>query len=591
MIDSISKIRTILTTAERRSAVVMLGLMLVGALLETLGVGLVVPVMAVVLQGDLLALPSAVTTHLTALDGLSQRGLIAVTMLALVTAFLIKNLFIAFLIGKQTFFAYDVQEKLSQRLFEGYLRQPYTFHLQRNSAELVRNVTGEVSLFTSTLTGGLLMCTEFLVAAGIALLLFCAEPVGALLAVAVLGVTAWLFNRFTRERISRWGVERHLHDGLKVQHLQQGLGGAKDVKLLGREAEFLAQFEVHNVKSIRVWRLQATLQSYPRLMFELLAVCGLAVLVLSMLAQNRDVSTIGPLLGLFAAAAFRLMPSVNRILTAIQNLRYTLPAVNALHRELQLFPPHSLSTEGLGITPAFYREIKLTDLVYRYPDAPRAAIDGISIKIRKGEAVGFIGTSGAGKSTLVDILLGLLKPDQGVVEVDGADIAGNLRQWQDHIGYVPQSIYLTDDSLRRNVAFGLPEGAIDEMAVKRAIAAAQLEEFVAGLPEGLDTVVGERGVRLSGGQRQRIGIARALYHDPSVLVLDEATSALDVETERGVMRAVVALQGSKTIVVVAHRLTTVENCDRLFRMECGKVVAEGPPSMVLEGAASLMAAK
>jgi ABC-type multidrug transport system fused ATPase/permease subunit len=580
MIDTLAKIRGLLTAAEQRAALALFVLMLIGMLLETLGVGLVVPVIALILQGDLLSLHPALAPHLGSLGGMSQRELIVLAMLGLVGVYFLKNAFLALLIGKQTHFAFDVQEKLSQRLFTIYLRQPYTFHLQRNSAELVRNITGEVGILTGVLTSGLLMLTELFVTAGVAGLLLLVEPVGAILTVLVFCGSAWVFNRLTRERISRWGLERQIHDGLRLQHLQQGLGGAKDVKLLGRESEFLAQFQTHNAKSVRVWRLQATLQSYPRLMFEMLAVCGLAVLVLSMLAQQRELSSIVPTLGLFAAAAFRLMPSVNRILTAAQNLRYTLPVVHSLHRESQL-PAPDLKVAATTDRPPFSDALTLSSLVYQYPGAPRRALDGVSISIGRGESVGLIGASGSGKSTLVDVILGLLEPDDGVVKVDGDDIQTCLRYWQDQIGYVPQSIYLTDDTLRRNVAFGLRDDEIDELAVRRAIAAAQLDTFVDTLPEGLDTVVGERGVRLSGGQRQRIGIARALYHDPAVLVLDEATSALDTATESGVMQAVSALHGSKTIVIVAHRLSTVEKCDRLVRLDAGQVVAEGVPSEVL----------
>lgn len=545
-----------------------------------LGVGLVVPVIALILQGDSLILHPSFSEHVTILVGISRHELIVAAMLGLVGAYLAKNMFLAFLICKQTTFAYRIQEYLSQRLFATYLHQPYTFHLQRNSAELVRNITGEVSILTGVLTNGLLMLTEILVAFSVVCLLLLVEPVGAILIFGVFSASAWLFSRLTRERITRWGIERQLHDGLRLQHLQQGLGGAKDVKLLGRENEFLAEFQVHNAKSNRAWRLQATLQNYPRLMFEMLAVGGLAVLVMSMVAQNRDLTSIVPTLGLFAAAAFRLMPSINRILTAIQNLRYTLPVVDSLHRESQLHTPEQRNFHLTGLKQ-FSGQLCVTNLSYVYPGSARAALKGVSMVIKKGESIGLIGASGSGKSTLVDIILGLLQPSEGMVAVDGLDLQQCLRHWQDQIGYVPQSIYLTDDSLRRNVAFGVRDNEIDEEAVRNAIKSAQLDAYIDALPEGLDTLVGERGIRLSGGQRQRIGIARALYHNPAVLVLDEATSALDMETEREVMRAVEALHGGKTIIIVAHRLSTVEKCDRLVRLEAGRIVAEGSPVLVL----------
>lgn len=271
---------------------------------------------------------------------------------------------------------------------------------------------------------------------------------------------------------------------------------------------------------------------------------------------------------------------LSRVLSAVQSLRFGLPVINMLHEELNLVVPKPVARKICRIV-ALQQDIRLTDICYVYPGALKHALQGLNVSVRQGESVGFIGSSGAGKSTLVDILLGLLTPDTGEVSVGGIDIQDNLRGWQDHIGYVPQNIYLTDDTLRRNVAFGLPSEQIDENAVWRAIRAAQLDEFVKGLPQGLATMVGERGVRLSGGQCQRICIARALYHDPGVLVLDEATSALDTNTEFEVMQAVRSLHGSKTIVIVAHRLSTVEHCDRLYRLEHGRVTAEGVPAEML----------
>jgi ABC-type multidrug transport system fused ATPase/permease subunit len=267
------------------------------------------------------------------------------------------------------------------------------------------------------------------------------------------------------------------------------------------------------------------------------------------------------------------MPSVNRVLGAMQSLRFGLAVVNTIHSELQLAVP-SVRRDDRFQGDVFRSEIALCAIGFTYPAAAAPAIRDVSLVIRKGESVGFVGTSGSGKSTLVDVLLGLLEPQIGSVKVDGQDIRLHIRAWQDRIGYVPQSIYLTDDTLRRNIAFGLAEGQIDDSAVARAIKAAQLEELVAALPNGLESVVGERGVRLSGGQRQRIGIARALYNNPAVLVLDEATSALDIVTEQEVMQAVMALQRSKTILIVAHRLSTLEKCDRLYRLENGRVSEE-----------------
>ena len=574
------KIWALLLPAERRRAVVLMGLMIIGMVLEMVGVGMVIPALVLLTQSDVVGQYPALRPTLEALGNPSQQTLLIGGMFVLVGVYLAKNLFLGFLTWHQTRFAFGLQAQLSQRLFTLYLRQPYTFHLQRNSAQLIRNAMGEVTVFGGYAIGPMmLLLTESLVLLGLGGLLLAVEPLAALIVASAIGLAAWGFHRVTHMHSMRWGEARQHHEGLRLQHLQQGLGGAKDVILLGRESEFLEQYRLHNVQSARVGQLQQTVQQLPRLWLELLAVSGLAALVLTMLAQGRALDVILPTLGLFVAAAFRLLPSVNRVIGAVQMLKFGLPVIDTLYAELSLLVP--VPPDDSSAKASFQDTLELSQVDYAYPGTTVPMIKDLSFTIRRGESVGFIGSSGAGKSTLVDILLGLLTPNRGAVLVDGQDIQQHLRGWQNHIGYVPQTIFLTDDTLRRNVAFGLSNELIDEAAVQRAIHAAQLQDFLSSLPEGLDTLVGERGIRLSGGQRQRIGIARALYHDPNVLVLDEATSSLDTDTERGVMEAVRALQGAKTILIVAHRLSTVEHCDRLYRLEQGRVVAEGVPAEML----------
>lgn len=573
------KIWSLFTPAERRHAVTLLGLMVVGMMLEALGVGLIVPALALLTQKDLVVGYPAAQSFFKIFGSPSAQNVVISGLLALVGVYFVKAVFLAFLAWKQARFVFGLRARLSQQLFAVYLSQPYTFHLQRNSAKLVATAVTEVGQFIQNgMIPGMLVLAESLIVIGLCSLLVVVEPVGAAIVLGVVGTASLAFYHLTRSRISRWGKARQHHDGLSMQHLQQGLGGVKEAKLLGRESEFLAQYRIHTAESVRIARAMYTLQQLPRLWLEVLAVSSLAILVISMLLLNRALESVLPTLGLFAASAFRLMPSVNRTLGAVQSLRYGLPAVDVLHRELGL----DLQQAGSSSSPPlmFENTLEVAGVTYVYPSKAEPALYDISLVIRRGESIGFIGASGAGKSTLVDILLGLLTPSGGEIRVDGQNIQHNLRSWQRQIGYVPQSIFLTDDTLRRNVAFGLPNDQIDDAAVHRAIRAAQLEELLRSLPDGLDTIVGERGIRLSGGQRQRIGIARALYHDPSVLVLDEATSALDAVTEEGVMQAVTALQGTKTIIIVAHRLSTVAHCDRLYRLQQGGVVEERIPTAV-----------
>ncbi len=571
--EHIRKIFAVLRPGQRRRAYWLFALMLVAMVLETLGVGLIIPFLALVSEPDIGSRYPMLQPYLERLGNPDQKTLIVFGMLGMLGFFAIKNAFLAFMVWQRSAFVADTQAGLSRRLFRAYLVQPYTFHLRRNSAQLIRNVSVESNQFTAGLNSLIELVTQGLVLIGIGALLLVVEPIGGLVALLILGTAGTLFQYVTKRRVRRWGKARRFHQGKIIQHLQQGLGGVKDIKLLGHEDDFLAQYATHAIGNAQAERKRKFLNGLPRLWFEFLAVLGLVALVVSMLAQGRAIEAIIPTLAVFAAAAFRLMPKLGQVTTSSQELRFVGPVIDSVHaelRDLERVTPEPC----MGPLP-FTQEIRLEGVAFTYEGASVAALSEIDITIPIGASVGFIGGSGAGKSTLIDVILGLIRPSSGRVLVDGTDIGTNLRGWQDQVGYVPQSIFLTDDSLRRNIAFGIVDECIEESSVLAALESAQLDELVASLPDGLDTLVGERGVRLSGGQRQRIGIARALYHDPAVLVLDEATSALDTATERGVMDAVDALQGNKTIIIVAHRLTTVAHCDKLYRLDRGRLVSEG----------------
>jgi len=580
------KVWHLMLPQQRRGAAVLLGLMLLGTVLETVSVGLVTPILAFMSQNGPTARHSLLDGILAHYPHVTRGELLVTAMVVLVAVYAVKAVYLALLSWRQSRFIFALQINVSRQLVDGYLAQPYTFHLQRNSAQMIRNVVSETSQFSHlAVIPGMTMLSEGLVLVGIGSLLMLIEPIGALLVMLTIGFAGYLFHRATRMRLLRWGEAREHHEGMRIQHLQQGLGGVKDVKLLGRESQFLEKYVLHDVGVARVQERQLTLQALPRLWLELLGITGLAALVLSMLVQGKPVDALVPTLGLFAAAAFRLMPSVSKVLTAIQSLRYAEPVVDTLNAEIEQLRKGRMRACKEPVP--FERALQLEGLCYQYPGASVPALRGVSLEISRGSSVGFVGGSGAGKSTLIDVILGLLPPTEGAVRVDGKDIQSALRGWQNQIGYVPQTIYLTDDTLRANVAFGLPEEQIDETAVWRALRAAQLEQFVKQLPTGLETIVGERGVRLSGGQRQRIGIARALYHDPAVLVLDEATSSLDTATEQGVMDAVKALSGEKTVLIVAHRISTVEHCATVVRLDQGMIAAAGDPKTILFGATAL----
>jgi ATP-binding cassette, subfamily B, bacterial PglK len=572
-----AKIWRLLGPEDRRLAVGVFAGLLVGMVFETLSIGVIIPALALFSDSDAASRSPFLSDVLRKFGNPSQGMLVVGGLLAILVLYGIKSLVLLRLVWQQARFLASIRQNTSRRLFETYLMQPWTFHLQRNSSELIRNATTEVSMFVQGCQGLLVAAAEACVTTGIAVLLIGMEPVGAFVTGVTLVLATWAMQAVLRHRIIRWGEKRQKAEGLRIQALQQGLGGAKEVKIFGREFEFLEHYRAAEQQASHAIQMQLFSGQIPRLWYEVLAVAGVAALGIVLILQGASAAILISRLGLFAVAAFRLMPSLYRLVAGLQTIRFLKPAVDMLSEEFAL--PNTPAQVNPGSRFSFKEGIYLEDVSYSYPLANQPAVRGISLAIHRGSAVGIIGESGAGKSTLIDLMLGLLDPDSGCIRVDERDIRTDLRAWQNSIGYVPQSIYLTDDTIQANVAFGVPSQSIDVDAVHRSLRAARLLEFVTKLPNGVNTLVGERGVRLSGGQRQRLGIARALYWDPPVLVLDEATSALDSDTEAGVMDAVNHLHGEKTLIIVAHRLTTVSRCDKVFRLAQGTL---GPSSAVFK---------
>jgi ABC-type multidrug transport system fused ATPase/permease subunit len=557
---------------ERRKLFFVWILVLIGMMLELLSLGLIIPFMGLLTQDDYAEkFPSLYEQ----LGEPTQQEILVTGVLFILAVYLVKAIFTYYSNWVQRAFLNRAKARLSNEIFQRYLCQPYSFHLDHNSSTLITNAENGRTIVSGGLEPLLVLLTDGLIATGMFVLLLLVEPIGTLCVLVLFAAASVLFQFSTRKRIHEWGIAKKIESRLVLKHLQQGLGGAKEVKIMGREQLFLEEHKKSVSASMEVDRRFMMLQVIPRLWLELLAIVGLVVLVLAMIGSGDSVSQILPVLGLFAATSFRIIPSINRILASIQTLGYSKPIIRSVFDDLQLLVPITPKT---GTEIQFSTSVCFENVSFKYSNAVGNANENLSFCIGKGEAVGIIGHSGAGKSTLVDILLGLLQPTAGAVLVDGVDIQNNLRSWQDHIGYVPQTIYLVDDTLARNVAFGLPDEMVNHDAIARSIKAAQLDEFVSSLPDGLNTIVGERGVRLSGGQRQRIGIARALYNDPDILVLDEATSSLDTETEQGVMDAVKELLGTKTIVIIAHRTTTVSYCTKVYKMDKAQIVGSGLPS-------------
>lgn len=565
-----SNVRTlwsILSPKEKASATKLFAWMILGMATEMLGLGIVVPALAFMVGGmDFATSPAAIRWREWL--GNPSHEQVLVTGLAVIAGIYVAKTAVALFITWQHHrFVAELQAELSRRLFSAYVRQPWTFHLQRNSATLIHNLEN-VSTITEAIGWAAVLVAECLVLGGIAVLLIWYEPLGALGAAFVTGAATLLLDYATRSRLFRLGHLQQEHAGRRLKHMHEGLHGVKESLIRGCQGFLLERFGAASAACASVTAKKAFLSNLPRRWFELVAVLSLCMVVGVMLAEGRSTQAMVPVVGLFAAAAFRILPSVNRLATALHTLQFSTTAVGAVREELGL-EREAAAPEADRVPLVFDREIVIEGVSYRYPHGSEDALRQIDLRIPRGGAIGLVGSSGAGKSTLVDVILGLLPPTRGRVMVDDVDIASNVRGWRSMIGYVPQSIYLADDSIRRNVAFGVPDSDIDDGAVRRALQAARLEEFVGSLPREMDASIGERGVRLSGGQRQRIGIARALYHDPAVLVLDEATSSLDLETERQIMEAIETLHGDKTVVVVAHRGSTVARCDVVYQLDGG----------------------
>ncbi len=557
--------------SKRRVPFVML-LGILGTAVEAFGIGLVIPVMTTMSKASP-GNSGSVLQPLFNFFGIQSVGtMVGVAVLSIVIAFMVKNAY-------QLFYSWYVQrfsnfssQQLSSMLFRSFLRRPYTFHLQRNSSELLNTVQQEVGMTLGIVTGTTGLLKELLLGGSVAVLMFITEPVAAASTLVILIFGSILYTKVTKPRIAYFGQQRQKIQAPLMRYLLQGFGGVKDIQVLGRSEDFSTQYDQQNLIVQDASLRYSLMRQIAPMWTELLAMSGLTVVVWVMVWQGRAPDRIIPLLGLFVIATWRFVPSINNVIGLVNGLAYSKPAVESLYNEFEYIKKQN---EIVKTQAVFTDKIEMRNLTFSYANTLAPSLRDVNIVVRKGETVGFIGPSGAGKSTLVDVILGLLPPSSGELLIDGVNMHEHNIEWQSTIGYVAQAIYLTDDTIRRNVAFGIAENEIDDVALERALKSAQLWEFVQGLPDKTHSIVGERGIRVSGGQRQRIGIARALYHEPQVLVLDEATSSLDIETETEVMSAIRALQGFKTILIVAHRLSTVQHCDRVYKIEDATIVGEG----------------
>lgn len=569
----IRKIRLIFTRRQKIKFLILFLILFAGSLMEFMGVSLILPFVRLVMDPETESggLPGvfAAVFHTE-----SRRALLFGTGFLLAAVYVVKNIYLLFMKYTQLRFIFNNRLELSGRLMRSYMKKPYTFHLEKNSSEILRSVTSDVNNLYDLILDGIDLISNLLIIAMLAVFLICVDPLITFAVVLLLGLCSLIYFWLMRERTERYGRQNQIYNGRMIQAVNQALGGIKEIKILAREDYFVRAYEESGRSYASGLRKSQLFQQMPKYLIETVCVCGVLGTVLFKLYAGAEIRDLVPQLSVFALAAFRLLPSVNQVNHLLSRILFLKPSIDRIYEDLR--------EAGAKKHEEPFREeyeelpdagmIRFQNVSFRYPGTERDVLSDVSVELPLKQSIGFVGSSGAGKTTFIDLFLGLLKPDSGQICYGGKNIQDCPESWGHKLGYIPQNIYLADDTIRRNIAFGIPDSLIQEEQVWRALEEAQLSEFVRGLEQGLDTVIGESGVRLSGGQRQRIGIARALYQEPEILVLDEATSALDTATEQAVMEAVERFRGRCTLLMIAHRTSTLEACDLIYQVENGTLV-------------------
>ena len=570
----LKKINYVLNRKQKIQLVLLLVVIFVGAFVELLGVSAILPLMEAVTNPASLydKWYYALAQRLFGVDEFSQ--MLMILAAALIIIYIVKNVYITLMYYFQYKFVFNNQRKLSFKMMKSYMEQDYLFHVSKNVAELQRNITNDVNGFFTVVLNFLQFLAEISVFVVLTLFLMMQDLFITLVMAGLLGIFMLIFTKFFKKVLVEKGQENRDANVQITKWLLQSFSGIKEIKVTGSEDFFLNNYDSNYKRMAALQRQQSILTYIPKPVMETVCVGGLLfTLVVKMYIGADDISDFVVMLSVFAVAAFRLLPSFNRMTGYLGGLMYNKPSIDAIYEDLT-------EIEGLVIKKrqneenelVFENKIRMEGICFKYPNTDKWILDNVSLEIDKNSSVAFIGASGAGKTTAADIILGLLKPQKGRILVDGFDIEKNMDKWHKCIGYIPQTIYLMDDTIKANILFGIPDEDADEKLLERSIREAQLEDFIASLKNGINTTIGDRGVKLSGGQRQRIGIARALYRNPQVLVLDEATSALDNETEKEVMQAIDNLHGTRTLIIIAHRLSTIKKCDQIYEIANGKLV-------------------
>ena len=590
----LSKINYIFDKKQKLQSVLLCIGLFVGALLELVGVSFITQLVTLISNPEKIHSNEIMQYCYDFFNMTSDRQFFLFVVIALIFVYLIKNLYLLWINYVQYTFVFNNQLRLSGRLIDCYLKKPYTYHLDNNSAEMVRNVMLDSERFFQMLLSVFLTLSEILVSALLCVFLLIVDPVITISVVAILAVFTGLYLILFKGKAKKYGKTNQIYDGKMHQSINQALGAVKDIKILHREKYFADSFLAYGKKKMTAVRNNNVLGQFPKYLIETVCIGTVLLVLVFKIYKGEDLNTMIPQLAAFAIAAFKLLPSVSKINNYANLIVFLKPSVDLIYRDIkdtEDMVNYEIADESGNIieinddgsqnkdTCYVADKISINNIVYRYPHTDRDVLNGISFEIPLGKSIGFIGESGSGKSTLADVILGILTPTSGTVMYGNMDVHKHPLKWSKKLAYIPQSIFLCDDTIRNNVAFGIDKDKIDDEKVWKALREAQLEQFVKSQPDGLDSMVGERGVRISGGQRQRIGIARALYDNPEILVLDEATSALDTGTESAVMEAIEKLSGTMTLIIIAHRLTTIKNCDYVYKVENGNIYSVDPSSL------------
>ncbi len=581
----VKKISYVLDRRQKVNLCILLVVIFIGAFVELVGVSAVMPLIDVAMKPELIG-EKWYFVSISRYTGITDANqMIVLLAVVLIVIYILKNSYVTIMCSLQYRFIYNNQQRLSVRMVESYMQQDYLFHVSRNVAEFQRNIVNDVNGFYTVTLNALQFLAEFSVSVVLVIFLLVQDWVSTLAVASLLLLFMGFVTLFVRKVLVRIGEESRQAYFLVTKWLLQAFSGIKEIKVANKERFFITNYDKHYRDRARIQRQQSMLTYLPKPVMETVCICSLMIaMIIKIVVVKSDITSFVTTLSVFAVAAFRMLPSFNKITGYISGMMFNKPSIDAVYNDLreieQLMARRTADHEDT-VKVKLGTAIRLDRVSFRYPKAEKWILKNASLEISKNTSVALIGASGAGKTTAADLILGILEPQEGAVMIDGTDIRRCMTSWHEDVGYIPQTIYLMDDSIRANIAFGIPEAEIDDDAVGKALQEAQLDRFVHTLPEGAGTVIGDRGVKLSGGQRQRIGIARALYRNPSVLILDEATSALDNETEKEVMEAIDGLHGTRTLIVIAHRLSTIKKCDRIYEVENG-VFVEKKKEEVLE---------